>query len=274
MIGQDTGIWGEDFGASSADWTPLKSPDLASLMQEIAQRYPNIWLRVMYLQPERVDQKLLRVMASNPNICNYLDIPLQHCNSAVLRNMNRSGSSDSYLDLLHNIRKTFDQCAIRTTLISGFPGETDSQAAELEDFIAKAGFDFAGVFEYSREEGTVAAQMDAQVPSEVAVARAQRLRDIADATSLAALPQKLGQIFDVLVCGIDNSCEEYSADWNLEDSDFEGGEQDVPLWGRTMFQAPDVDSTVSFMGSASLLGSVVKVRITGMLGYDLEGELA
>lgn len=260
LIGQDTGIWGDDLDDGCLPGL-LRENTLACLLGFLAERHPQVWFRVMYLQPKRTDDELLAVMASHANICSYLDIPLQHANARVLSEMNRDGSGSEYLELVEHIRETVEGVALRTTMIAGFPGETDSDADELLDFIEQAGFDYAGVFEYSQEDGTAAGRRSDQVAPETKHARAQELRDAAEEIGFARARGHVGEVCEVLVCGVDEEAGEAL--------DAEA----APLWGRTMFQAPDVDGVVTFEGPLSLVGSFARVRITDAYGYDLEGSV-
>lgn len=260
LIGQDTGIWGCDL-ADPDSYAPLREPTLAALLDHLAREVPGTWLRVMYLQPERVDEELLSVMARHDNVCEYLDIPLQHCNAKVVREMNRHGDAVSYASLVDRIRAVLPAAAVRTTFIAGFPGETEDEFEELLEFVERTPFDYAGVFEYSREEGTAAGEREDQVPEETGIERAQLIRDAADVVGFARARAHIGEICDVLVCGVDDELEETDS---------------VPerVWGRTMFQAPDVDGVVYVDAPADSVGSVLNVRITGAQGYDLEGCVA
>ncbi|MDR0459129.1 MAG: 30S ribosomal protein S12 methylthiotransferase RimO, partial [Coriobacteriales bacterium] len=210
LIAQDTGLWHEG---------QLGLPDLLELL---ANRYTDVWLRVMYLQPSAVSDYLLEVMAAHPNICNYLDIPLQHAASRVLKQMNRSGSGEDFLSLIARIRQTLDNVVLRTTLIAGFPGETRAEARELERFVEAAQFDYVGVFVYSAEAGTPAGERPDQVPLRTRRARAQRLRDLADTISLERWQQRVGQTVEVLVCE----------------------QEDGQPVGRSQAQAPEVDGII------------------------------
>ncbi len=134
----------------------------------------------MYAQPDGITDDLLAAMSENPNVCRYLDMPLQHASAPVLRAMRRSGDADTYLQLFERVRSALPGIVVRTTLIAGFPGETRSDALALERFVERAQFDYVGVFVYSTEEGTSAAEMSPQVPVRTRRARAQRLRDLAD----------------------------------------------------------------------------------------------
>ncbi len=264
LIGQDTGIWGADLRDRPQAYAPLAAPTLPDLLDRIASDHPDMWVRVMYLQPQGIDDRLLSTMASRPNICPYLDVPLQHCDPDVLHEMNRSGSPGEYLEMISRIREALGECTVRTTFISGFPGETEKQAETLERFLDEADMDFVGVFEYSREDGTPAAARKDQVPHEVVARRAQALRDIADEHGFSRAMSHADKCYDVLVCGVD-----------ADEDPFEDASRGPMtwVWGRTMLQAPDVDSTVVFAAPPGSVGDVVKVRITGAVGYDLEGEL-
>ena len=210
LIAQDTGLWHEG---------QLGLPDLLELL---ANRFADVWLRVMYLQPSAVSDRLLEIMAAHPNICNYLDIPLQHAASQVLKQMNRSGSGKEFLSLIARIRQTLDNVVLRTTLIAGFPGETRTEARELERFVEAAQFDYVGVFVYSAEAGTPAGERMDQVPLRTRRARAQRLRDLADTISLERWQQRVGQTVEVLVCE----------------------QEDGQPVGRSQAQAPEVDGII------------------------------
>ena len=240
LIAQDTGRWGQDF-------EPAES--LASLVDRLAQSFPDTWLRIMYVQPEGVTSELLEAMAAHENVCPYIDVPLQHCNPSLLERMNRTGSAKEYLDLVARIRDTVPGATVRTTLIAGFPGETDEQFDELCDFVEEAEFDYVGVFPYSREEGTRAAGFDDQVDDDVKLERAQVLRDLADGISHMRVSRRIGEKLDVLVLG----CEE-----------------DGQLYGRCMCQAPEVDG-VTYLAFGEP-GEIRSVTIADTLLYEMEGE--
>lgn len=264
LIGQDTGIWGSDLSPaghgdpasrSSHVVEDLDFPhNLPGLLDVLARRFPTTWFRIMYLQPEGVSDALLDTMRTHGNICDYLDIPLQHASKRVLEQMNREGSAEEYLALLRHIRSVLPLVTLRTTLIAGFPGETREDAKLLEDFLFEASFDYVGVFVYSREEGTKAAERSDQVPMRTRKARAQRLRDCADRSGFARNTEKVGDVLDVLVCG-----HEY---------DEESGEG--KLVGRTQGQAPEVDGVVHL--DTGTIGEIIPVRIVDAYCYELEGE--
>ena len=241
LIAQDTGRWGSDFEQPSS---------LAQLVSRLAEEFPDTWFRLLYIQPEGVTDDLIEACANHANVCNYFDIPFQHVVPSILKAMNRRGSRDDYLDLLERILKRIPDAALRTTLIAGFPGESDDDFEELCDFVEDAPLDYIGVFAYSREEGTRAFDYDGQIEEEEKAYRAQRIRDIADAASSARIAERIGSEADVLVCG----CEE-----------------DGQLFGRAMCQAPDVDGVTFVDGGA--IGDIIHVRIVDTLMYEMEGEL-
>lgn len=238
LIAQDTGFWGQDF-------TPRDS--LPLLLKRLARKHPSVWFRIMYVQPNGINDQLLSVMEDHDNICPYLDIPLQHCNPKLLRAMNRSGSRERFLALIAQIRQRLTGVALRTTFIVGYPGETEEDFEELCGFVQEAEFDYVGIFPYSAEEGTRAANLPNQVPEEVKMERFQRLRDLADSVSTQRIRERIGEHTKVLVLGV---------------------EEDGQLFGRTMTQAPDVDG-VTFINDGEI-GEFINVEIEDTLMYEME----
>lgn len=240
LIAQDTGRWGQDFEDPSS---------LADLIKEVAERFPETWFRVMYIQPEGITETLVDAVANHDNVCSYFDIPFQHANKDVLRAMNRRGCGDEYLDLIGRIRSRIPDVTLRTTLIAGFPGETDEQFDELCEFVEEADLDYVGVFAYSREEGTRAYSLENQVDEDEKFDRTQRLRDLADDVCAARIASRVGKTMDVLVCGV---------------------EEDGQLFGRAMCQAPDVDGVTYLLDGT--VGEIRRVRIDDVLLYEMEGS--
>lgn len=241
LIAQDTGRWGEDFESPSTT---------ARLLDGLASEFSDTWFRLMYIEPQGVTDELLDVIAAHGNICSYLDVPLQHASETVLRAMNRRGSAKSHRELIERIRLRVPGITLRTTLIAGFPGETEEDFEELCEFLEEVEFDYVGVFPYSREEGTRAADLSGQVDEEIKIERAQRIRDISDAIGESHVSARIGKTMDVLVLG---------------------REEDGQLFGRAMCQAPEVDGVVYL--EEGTIGDVVKARIEDTLVYEMEGEV-
>ena len=242
LIAQDTGRWGTDLKPQSS---------LSELVSVLAEEFQDTWFRILYIQPEGVTDDLIEAVATHENVCSYFDIPFQHVVPRLLKAMNRSGSREDYEDLLDRILKRIPDAALRTTLIAGFPGETDEDFDELCAFAEEAPLDYIGVFAYSREEGTRAYGLPDQIDDDEKAYRAQRLRDIGDNASAARIAERIGREMDVLVCG---------------------AEEDGQLYGRAACQAPDVDG-VTYLGEGAI-GDIIRVRIVDTLLYEMEGELA
>lgn len=240
LIAQDTGRYGSD----------LTEPrSLSWLLGRLADEFDDLWFRVMYLQPEGITDELLDVVATHDNICSYFDIPLQHANADILRAMNRTGSAAEFHRLFERIEDRVPDVTLRTTLMCGFPGETEEQFEELCEFVEEAPFDYIGVFAYSREEGTAAFDLPDQLDDDEKMQRAQRLRDLADSVCSARIARRIGCEGPVLV---------------------EGREEDGQLYGRAQCQAPEVDG-VTYLDEGEP-GEVVRVTITDTLLYEMEGE--
>jgi ribosomal protein S12 methylthiotransferase len=240
LIGQDISSWGRDSDDSG---------DLASLVERLGALEGDFRVRLMYVQPDGITPRLLEAMAADPRVCRYLDLPLQHASARVLDAMGRTGDTGHHLALLGRIRETLPGVSLRTTVMTGFPGETEAESAELEAFVAEAGFDYVGVFAYSPEDGTRAAVMPGQIPADVRLERAQRLRDLADTVGFERAVARIGTLQQTLVEGVD---------------------EDGASWGRTCGQAPEVDG-ITFISSDAAPGGFVQVRITDAIGYDLVG---
>ncbi len=242
LIGQDISAWGRDLD---------RSLGLPEVLQAVATLEGDFRVRLMYVQPDGVTPELLATIAAHDKVCRYLDMPLQHASRDVLRRMGRAGDAASFLRLLERIRAALPGVSLRTTVMAGFPGETRADARILENFLRDAAFDYVGVFAFSPEEGTTAAAMPAPVPKRTRLARAQRLRDIADTVGLERAATHLGETLRVLI----------------EPSDEPG----VSV-GRSCGQAPEIDGEVVF--SAELApGAFVMARIIDSIGYDLVGEV-
>jgi ribosomal protein S12 methylthiotransferase len=250
----------------------------------------------MYLQPQGITDALLATMARHANICDYLDIPLQHASARVLADMNRRGNAEDYLALLARIRAVLPEVTLRTTVIAGFPGETRAEARELERFIAQAAFDYVGVFPYSQEDGTAAGERPDQVPPRTRRARAQRLRDVADAIGFERIAAQVGRVEEVLITDYDEDVLAVPPGALPGTGDAvgatgtgtgaggapgtdagTGGErtapppQNYPLLGRTKRQAPEVDGMVHL--DCGTRGELVSATMVEAYCYELDGRV-
>ncbi len=249
LIGQDTGVWGEDLSEDA---------NLADLLKACAKELEPIdgRLKILYLQPEGLNDKLIKTIKDTPQISNYIDIPLQHSSARVLELMNREGGSQYYLEVIEKIRKLMPDMVIRSTFISGFPSETEEEHQELLDFLEQAQFDFAGVFMYSAEEGTKAYRMDGHIDEDTKLRRAQEVKDLLDEIGFAKTQARVGDECEVII-------EDFE---ELEDGS-------VEALGRAWFQAPDSDGIVHIPNLNAQIGDRVRVRFVESFAYDLEGEV-
>ncbi len=252
LIGQDTGIWGEDFDES------VEGPrTLAELLVAVAEtvRPEPVWIRVLYLQPEGMTDELIATIRDTPEVLPYIDIPVQHCCERVLAAMNRSGSEEELEALFARLREQIPNMVIRTTYLTSFPGETDEESERMIAFMDRVGFDYTSVFPYSPEEGTLACDMPDQIDETVKTERTQAAIDMAEALGFAATASHVGEVSDVIVDGV------------------EEGENGLELIGHAWFQAPDCDGAVHLDISDATVGDVLKVRFTDSFCYELVGEV-
>lgn len=225
---------------------------LPELLRKVCRIEGIHWVRLLYCYEERITDELIRVMAQEPKICHYIDIPLQHCNDRILQEMNRKSTEASIKETIAKLRKAIPDIHIRTTLIAGLPGETKADFAQLERFVRTQKFERLGVFPYSREEGTLAASMKGQVREQTKQKRRDELMALQCSISLEHNRKKIGQVLEVLV---------------------EAEDGDGSYAGRTRYDAPDIDNAVLFTSERELIpGEFVFVRITDAFDYDLIGE--
>jgi ribosomal protein S12 methylthiotransferase len=224
-------------------------PDLLHRLADIPGLH---WIRLHYAYPAKFPLEVLDVVRDRPNICNYLDMPLQHASDRMLAAMRRQLTRQDMTDLIGAIREKVPGICLRTTLIAGFPGETDADVEELKDFLREHRFDRVGIFTYSHEEGTSAHQLDDDVPAEVKQQRAQEIMEVQQEISYEKNQEKVGKVFKVLV-------DKKEASRYL---------------GRTEFDSVEVDNEVVIQSPDRLpIGEFVNVRITKAYDYDLEGEV-
>lgn len=224
---------------------------LADLVRRVAVVAPDSWIRLHYVYPDRLDDRLLRAMAECPNVLHYLDLPIQHASDRVLRLMNRRTNVARLRERIHAVRSALPDVALRTTCLVGHPGESEDDFQELLAFLEEIGFDQVGAFRYSREEGTAAATLDEQVPARVSRRRFHLLMTRQARLHAQRLTRWHGQ---VLTCLVDGRRED--GRWSC----------------RHYGQAPEVDSTTLVTARRLLVGQRVPVRITGSEGYDLVGR--
>lgn len=244
LIAQDTTRYGQDL------YGEFK---LAELLRELCKIEELHWIRVLYGYPDRVTDELLEVMASEPKIVKYIDLPLQHCNGRVLKAMNRGGDFNSMLALMKRIREKVPGIALRTTFIAGFPGETEEEFTELCEFVKEVKFERMGCFAYSVEEDTPAGEMDCQLDEEVKRRRAEVIME-----------QQMNIAFD-----LGNSFIGKTIEVLVEDYDFDN----FMYVGRSALDAPDIDTKTCFTAARELkAGDFVQVEIIDSEGYDLIGR--
>jgi len=243
FVGQDISNYGIDI------YDKRKLPELISKLSAIEGLD---WMRLLYVQPDGISDELLIALANNPKVCNYIDVPFQHASEKILRMMRRGGSAGNYLSLLDKIRNHVPNIAIRTSLMVGFPGETDEDFEELAEFVQAGLFDYLGVFKYSAEEGTEANAFASQVADEVKGERYHQLISLQDSLAFERNKRYRGKRMKVLVESID-------------------GEKNFS--GRNQYQAFEIDGIVYFEGRNLKIGDFVEVIITAVDGYDLIGEM-
>lgn len=249
LIAQDSTFYGADLNNGK--------PMLTNLLKELVQVEGVEWIRMLYMYPKHFSNELLQLMVDEPKICNYIDIPLQHINDDILQSMNRKDTRANIEQLLRTIRAQKHHITLRTSLIVGFPGETDEQFDELCRFVEEVRFDNMGVFTYSQEDGTAAGIMENQVPEEVKEERYHTLMAIQAKISEQNNLEAEGTMHQALVEEIDRDEEgHYLAK------------------GRMETQAPDVDGNVYIENDDTLqVGMIVPIKIAQGFAYDVVGEV-
>lgn len=243
LIAQDTTKYGQDIYGEYK---------LASLLKELVKIDGIEWIRLYYCYPQRITDELIEVIRDNEKICSYIDVPLQHSDATVLRNMRRVGTGEDYKALIAKMRKEIPDLALRTTLMVGFPGETDEQFENLCSFIKEVKFDRMGCFAFSPEEDTPAYDMDNQLDDDVKNHRQEILMDLQYGISESLNKSRVGKTYKVIVDSVkDNVCV-----------------------GRSYMDSPEIDTGIIFSSTPDIkIGDFVNVKITDVDGYDLIGEL-
>ena len=224
---------------------------LSDLLKELCKIQDLMWIRLMYCYEDRITDELIDVMASEEKICHYIDIPIQHGNDKILKSMNRNSTSATIAATIRKLRKAIPDIHIRTTLITGFPGEKAEEFDDLYQFVEDMKFERLGVFAYSKEEGTPAANMKGQVRSDIKEKRKDAIMRRQIEISLECNKKLIGKILEVIV---------------------EGKEEDGSYYGRTRYDAPEIDNSVLFTSNRELkAGDIITVKIQDAFDYDLTG---
>lgn len=245
LVAQEITVYGTDLYGEKM---------LPELLRQLCRIENLRWIRLLYCYPEEITDELIDVMASEPKICHYIDMPIQHSEDGILKRMGRRTNKAELVSIIQKLRNVIPDIAIRTTLITGFPGEREEDYEELYRFVNEIEFDRLGVFTYSREEDTPAAGMSEQIPEDVKKKRRDELMELQQAISYEHGERMVGETIEVLVEGYLYK-------------------EDVYV-GRSYKDAPKVDGVVFISSPEELLsGTIVKVRITGFEEYDLIGEI-
>ena len=245
LVAQETTLYGKDiYGEKS----------LPKLLDELSKIDELKWIRILYCYPEEITDELIDAIKRNPKVCNYLDMPIQHGADDVLRRMGRWTNREQIENTVSKLRKEIPDIVLRTTLITGFPGETEEDFEQLKEFVEKMQFDRLGVFTYSREEDTPAAEMDEQIEEEIKASRREEIMQIQQDIAFDKSNSRVGEIYEVMI---------------------EGKLPDEGVYiARTYMDAPDVDGYVFIQSDYNLdSGDFVKVEITRSDEYDLIGEI-
>ena len=245
LVAQETTLYGKDlYGEKS----------LPKLLRELCKISGIRWIRILYCYPEEITDELIQVMKEEPKICHYLDLPIQHANDTILKRMGRRTSKQELIDIVQKLRKEIPDICLRTTLITGFPGETQEQHEEVMEFIDTLEFDRLGAFTYSPEEDTPAATFEDQIDEEVKEDRQADIMELQQEIAFDKAEDMIGREVLVMIEGKD-------ADENA-------------YVGRTYRDAPNVDGLIFINTDVELIsGDFAKVKVTGALDYDLIGEL-
>lgn len=245
LVAQETTLYGVDL---------YRKKSLPELLERLSAIEDLRWLRLMYCYPEEITEELIQAVRTLPKVCHYLDIPVQHGSDAILRRMGRKTNRQELTERIAKLRTEIPDIVLRTTLITGFPGETEQDFAELCDFVQEMKFERLGVFPYSQEEDTPAAEMPDQIPEQVKQDRRDKIMALQQPIAFATGEAQIGNVLDVMVEG------------RLP--------EDNVYITRTYMDAPEVDGYVFVASDWDLIsGEFLKVRITGADEYDLIGEI-
>ena len=243
LVAQETTLYGTDFYGEKS---------LHKLLHALGEIEGLEWIRVLYCYPEEIELPLIEEIRDNPKVCHYLDLPIQHSSDRILKAMNRKTRRAELKEKIALLRREIPDICLRTTLITGFPGETEEDLEDVLSFIREERFDRLGVFPYSQEEGTYAATMDNQVPESVKNKRLSRIMELQQEIAFQKAEEQKGRVLKALVVGFD--------------------EEESRLVLRSYMDNPDIDSFIYLKGEERAVGDFVCVRIIDTEGYDLIGE--
>lgn len=273
VIAQDTTKYGVDI---------YGKPMLADLLHKLSKIDGIEWIRFLYSYPETITDELIEEVKTNDKICNYFDIPIQHISDNILKKMNRKTTKKSIINLIEKLRKEIPNVIIRSTLMVGFPGETDEDFKELCDFVKWAKFDKLGCFSYSKEEGTAAAKMQEQVKTNIKKSRYNEIMSIQQKVSNENLKNKIGKAYKILIEDAfvaENKVKENKNNNNSSNNDKNNNSNNnsngqLVFVGRTYMDVPEIDGNVYVTADEKDLNKVeinnfVNCKITGVKGYDL-----
>lgn len=245
LVAQETTLYGVDLYGKKM---------LPELLKELAKIPGIYWLRIQYCYPEEITDELIEVIRMEEKVCSYLDIPIQHASDAILKRMNRRTDQQQLREMIEKLRREIPDIALRTTMIAGFPGETEEDHEEVMAFVDEMEFERLGVFAYSAEEDTPAASFPDQVPEEIKAERRDAIMELQQEIAFDKSASMVGRVLTVMIEG------------KVED--------EAAYVGRTYLDAPNVDGYI-FVNTGELLvsGDFVKVKVTGSAEYDLIGEV-
>ena len=263
LVAQETTLYGVDIYGKKA---------LPELVHELSKISGIEWIRLLYCYPEEITDEIIDAIKNEKKVCHYIDLPIQHSSDRILKRMARKTNQSELRERIAKLRKEIPDITLRTTLITGFPGETEEDFKELYNFVDEMEFDRLGVFTYSAEEGTPAAEMDGQVDEEVKIARRNEIMELQQEISAEKAEGRIGKVYEVLVEGtvpVDSVNGEAFA------SIMEVNEDGKKVYiGRTYMDAPDVDGQVFFESDYEIMsGELVEVEIIASDEYDLFGVL-
>ncbi|MBU0701503.1 30S ribosomal protein S12 methylthiotransferase RimO [bacterium] len=242
LIAQDITLYGKDTHGR------LMLPELLKQLTTISD---NLWIRLMYTHPAHVTDELIEIMAKFPNICHYIDLPVQHISDSILQAMNRKVSSQQIKELINRLRQSIPDIALRTSLIVGFPGEGEDEFKMLLDFVEETRFEHLGVFPYSKEHNTPAFDFPNQVDEKVKEERQHQIMKLQKKVSFKKKKKKIGKTLDIIIEGY-----------------IEQG-----MFGRSQYEAPEIDGVIYIKGRHRKMGEIVPVKIIAATEYDLVGTI-